>query len=268
MNKSFLKWAGGKSKLLDILLPEIGKVEGNYIEPFAGSSVVSFNVDAERCVLADICDDLINVFRQLKLYGEVFIRYSSLLFEEEFKNEDSYYKFRTRFNNTSNDLEKAVLFVYLNRNSFNGLCRYNQSGKFNTPFGSYKKVYFPEKELSWFYKNCQNYKFKVSNFQDLLLKTNKKDVIYADPPYVPLSDTSYFTAYSPTVFGIKEQEQLVCIAKKSKSRFIISNSDTEFTRQLYKDADKIIEVEVNRSISAKATSRAKAKELIVIYGEK
>ena len=143
MNKSFLKWAGGKSKLLNILLPEIGEVKGNYIEPFCGSAVVAFNVKASNYILADINDDLINVYRQLKLYGEVFIKYCSLLFESEFRNEESYYKFREKFNKTTNDLEKAVLFIYLNRNAFNGLCRYNQSGGFNVPFGRYKSVYFP-----------------------------------------------------------------------------------------------------------------------------
>jgi len=265
VNKAFLKWAGGKSRLLPVILDEIGKVDGTYIEPFLGSGVVAFNVHASNYVLSDINTDLINVYTQLKNKGQFFINYCALLFEEEFKNESSFYKLRTRFNTTNNDLEKAAIFLYLNRNAFNGLCRYNKKGQFNTPFGKYGTVYFPEKELSWFCDNCKNYNFFVDSFENIMYNTKKEDVVYLDPPYVPLDDTAYFTAYTKESFGADKQKKLAELAENSKSKVIISNHDTEFTRELYKNADKIIELVVTRSISASADSRKKVKELLVVY---
>lgn len=267
VNKAFLKWAGGKSKLLPTILNEIGTVKGTYIEPFVGSGVVSFNVEAANYIVSDINKDLINTYNQIKTHGDLFIQYCSLLFEEEFRNESSFYKLRERFNTTTKDLEKAAIFIYLNRNSFNGLCRYNQKGIFNTPFGRYKTVYFPEKELSWFYNNCQKYTFTVSSFESIIANAGKDDVVYADPPYVPLSDSAYFTAYSKEVFGFNEQKSLAKLAEESKSRVILSNHATEFTRELYKNADKLIELDVTRSISAKSDGRKKVRELLAIYKE-
>ena len=267
MTKSFLKWAGGKSKLLPVILNEVKEVNGTYIEPFLGSGVVAFNVKANNYLLADVNSDLINIFQQLKTGGDFFISYCSLLFEEEFRNETSFYKMRDRFNTTTNLLEKAAIFLYLNRNAFNGLCRYNKKGIFNTPFGRYKTVYFPEEELRTIYTKCKDYNFLVTSFENIMQSSKEEDVIYVDPPYVPLNDTSYFTAYTKEDFGPDKQKLLAELAENSKSRVIISNHDTEFTRDLYKNADKIIELSVTRSISAKADSRKKVKELLAIYKE-
>ena len=265
MDKSFLKWAGGKSKLLPVILNEIKEVNGTYIEPFLGSGVVAFNVHAQRYLLSDINADLINVFQQLKSGGDFFIAYCALLFEEEFRNETSFYKMRDRFNTTNSALEKAAIFIYLNRNAFNGLCRYSKKGLFNTPFGRYKTVYFPEVELRNIYTKCKDYTFLVTSFENIMQSSKENDVIYVDPPYVPLNDTAYFTAYTKESFGPDEQKLLAELAENSKSRVIISNHDTAFTRELYKNADKIIELSVTRSISAKADSRKKVKELLAIY---
>ena len=265
VNKSFLKWAGGKRKLLDKLLNEIGEVGGTYIEPFLGSGVVAFNVTAKDYILADTNKDLINVYEQLKTHGEVFIESCEDYFSPSIFNKEFYYIIRDNFNNCGDDFLKAIQFIYLNRNCFNGLCRYNSKGKFNVPVGKYKTIYFPKKEMLEFHERSSKYKLLTESFENVIIKAEKNDTVYCDPPYVPLSDTSYFTAYGKDGFGVEQQKLLAKLAEKSKCKVIISNHDTEFTRALYKNAKKIVELEVTRSIAAKGTSRKKVKELLAIY---
>lgn len=102
---------------------------------------------------------------------------------------------------TNSALEKAAIFIYLNRNAFNGLCRYSKKGLFNTPFGRYKTVYFPEVELRNIYTKRKDYTFLVTSFENIMQSSKENDVIYVDPPYVPLNDTAYFTAYTKESFG-------------------------------------------------------------------
>ena len=146
MIKSFLKWAGGKYKILDFIIENIGKVEHRFVEPFAGSAVVSLNINAEEYLIADSNMDLVNLFEKLKEYKKDFIKYCKVIFDNANTKEIYYYN-RDIFNSLKFNTQRAALFLYLNRHCFNGLCRYNNKGKFNVPYGRYKNVYFPENEM-------------------------------------------------------------------------------------------------------------------------
>ena len=271
MRKPFLKWAGNKFRVLPELLPLIGTPR-RYIEPFSGSTAVALNVNAEEYVLNDINKDLINLYRYLtNPNDDSFLKYCDELFRPENNDKEEYLAFRQLFNDSTDTFERSRLFVYLNRHCFNGLTRYNSKGGFNVPFGKMKNPKCPVNEMMAFrmYYLQKNHRFVSTSFEDSALYENigSGDVVYFDPPYVPASETASFTDYAKEGFTYDQQVQLAELAESLSNRgakVIISNHDVPTTRELYKNAE-IHSLEVTRSISAKGSSRKKAKELIAVY---
>jgi DNA adenine methylase len=267
INKSFLKWAGGKKQSVGILVDLIGPVTGRFVEPFVGSCVVSLNVNSSKYILCDINNDLINLYNILK-EDDNFI--NDLRYFFSFYNNDSrkYYECRELFNNTKDLRLRSLLFVYLNRHCFNGLCRYNKSGLFNVPFGKYKRIYFPEVELLNFRESLVNKsELYCQSFEKTFEMLENEDVCYCDPPYVPVSRTSNFSDYSVGGFSNEQQILLAKLAEKSSCKIFISNSDTDFTRDIYSKADEIRTIKVSRFISANTDSRKPVYELLAIYNK-
>lgn len=266
--KPFLKWPGGKIRSLKPIQKYL--TEGSrLIEPFVGSGSVFLNTNYPKYLLADINPDLINLYLYIQKEGQSFIDDCRSLFIPKNNKKEKYIKIRSEFN-TSEDLRlRSILFIYLNRHCYNGLCRYNNDNKFNTPFGSYQKPYFPEKELISFHKASQKAKFILSSFQDTLKKSKKGDVVYCDPPYVPLSKTSYFTSYFSNKFSWGEQVKLTQLAGKLSKKgipVVISNHDTKHTQKLYSEAGAFTEnFLVRRMISCKPRQRNKVEELIAVF---
>lgn len=262
-----MKWAGGKSDSLGFINEVIGDIKGRLIEPFAGSAVVSLNIDAFGYVIADVNEDLIKLFNLIKREKGNFIEYCEGFFTEKNNTEERYYELRDRFNETNREEERAALFIYLNRHSFNGLCRYNNSGKYNVPFGRHKRVGFPKKELYFFAFRAEYCEFYNQDFEYTIMMAKPEDVVYCDPPYVPLTDTAYFADYTAEGFGLEEQKRLVRLAETSKCKFLISNHFNDVTKELYKNANDIKTRPVGRYISGKAESRKPVEELLAIYNK-
>jgi len=266
MNKSFLKWVGGKTKLLSQIekyLPEGNRL----VEPFCGSCVVSLNSEYKNYLANDINSDLINLFNIIKNEDTFnFVKQSKKYFIDG-NDLEKYNSLRSMFNNTKDLKLRAFLFIYLNRHCFNGMCRYNSSGGYNIPFGKYNTIYYPEKEIFLFSKLSQSITFSNKNFLNLKLKQG--DIVYCDPPYIPINETSSFTNYTGKDFSLEEHKQLAnwCEVnnKELKIPFLISNNDTKLTREIYKKADDIIEVEVSRSMGSKKGTKEKKKEVLIIY---
>ena len=266
-HKPFLKWAGGKFRLTDEIkrrLPE-GKT---LIEPFVGAGSVFLNTDYEQYILNDINADLIALYRIIKDSPEQYIQDLKTLMVPNNNREQVYYGLRDEFNQSDDAYYRSLLFVYLNRHCYNGLCRYNNSGGFNVPFGDYKKPYLPETELYYFSEKSQKAKFVCEDYKSLFEQAKSGEVIYCDPPYVPLTATANFTAYSKQKFGLLQQQELAELAYKSAYHrhipVLISNHDTELTRALYQPA-KLSFIQVSRLISQKASSRDKVSELFAYY---
>lgn len=270
--RPFLKWPGGKTRILKNLLPHLSPNK-ILVEPFVGAGSVFLNTPFEHYILNDINPDLINLFKLIKQDPKTFSQAAQKLFIPEYNCPKIYYQFRAHFNRTTHIFERALLFLYLNKHGYNGLCRYNAAGGYNVPFGSYQKVSFPEAAIYGFAQKSIDTYFTQLSFENFFewLSTHhdpKNLTIYCDPPYAPLSATANFTGYASQKFTLAHQQQLADFALKLSDRsakVIISNHDTEFTRELYKNAD-IIPLKVQRGISCKATSRGKANELLAIYG--
>jgi DNA adenine methylase len=264
--RSPLKWAGGKSRLIERLrqhLPGGPKL----VEPFVGSGVVFLNTDYDRYLLADINPDLINFFTVLKHEKSRFIDFASQWFSPSTNCAKAYYDLREAFNQTTDAKLRAALFLYLNRHGYNGLCRYNASGRFNVPFGRYARPYFPAREMELFALKAQRAEFVQEDFRKLGRRLRKGHHVYCDPPYVPLSATAYFTRYATQDFGPSCQQDLAKMAQSWASRgvrVVISNHDNAVTRSLYRDA-LIESFHVSRFISCQGARRQPVKELIARY---
>ena len=214
--------------------------------------------------------DLINLYRKLKTQKKSFIQFCHYYFEQQHNTEDNYYELRELFNTTT-DLElKAALFLYLNKHGYNGLCRYNSTGGYNVPYGYYKKPYFPKAEMEYFIEKAKQMRFVHADFQTTMKKATDEDIVYCDPPYIPLSNTANFTEYAQGGFNFEQQQVLVQHAKQlaaNGSTVIISNHDTPDTRKLYQSA-KLYSFLVPRFISCDSTTRTPAPELLAIFSNK
>ncbi len=265
--KPFLKWAGGKFRLIErikAVLPP-GK---RLIEPFVGSGAVFLNADYPAYLLADSNPDLINLYRYLQAEGSDFITYARTFFQPEQNEKSAFYAWREQFNQTKNPREKAALFLYLNKHCFNGLCRYNSKGQYNVPFGQYKQPYFPETEMIFFWQRAQRAEFLVGDFVATMESAQPGDIVYCDPPYVPLSNTANFTSYGEFPFGETQQHRLAQMAESLAGRgivVVISNHNTLFTQEIYRRANHIEQFEVQRFISCDGANRNKVDELLAIF---
>lgn len=265
--RAFLKWAGGKYSLLDDIKKHLP--QGNcLIEPFVGAGSVFLNTSFSRYILADINSDLIDLYNIVKSQTDKYVAAAREVFIPENNLPEQYFRLRSEFNQSIEPLRRAVLFLYLNRHGYNGLCRYNRRGEFNVPFGRYKKPYFPEAELYHFAEKAQNASFYCESYADSMARADDACVVYCDPPYAPLSPTASFTAYHANRFGACEQAHLAQLAESLRERQIpvlISNHDIALTREWYRQANLHHVVKVRRSISSKGHTRKKVDELLALY---
>ena len=267
-HRAFLKWAGGKYGLSDVInkmLPESERL----IEPFVGAGSIFLNSDYDKYLLNDINQDLINLYQIIQIKPQKFIDDARRLFSADNNEAEAYYHLRAEFNATVDKYYRSLLFLYLNRHGYNGLCRYNKSGGYNVPFGKYKKPYFPEEELWYFAEKSQKAIFICEGYRRTFERANTGDVIYCDPPYVPLSKTASFTSYAGNGFGLDEQADLANAAEEvrrdKQAVVLISNHDTIWTRKIYQGANKLKSIKVARTISQKASKRNKVGELLALY---
>lgn len=263
----FLKWAGGKRQLLSQIDQYLPLLFNKYIEPFVGGGALFFYLLPENAILIDNNPVLINTYNVIKENVEELIELLS-----QHKNEKKYYyEWRNidrteEFKNWSN-VEKASRTIYLNRCCYNGLYRVNSKGQFNTPFGFYKNPNYCNKEnLRAVNKILQNVKILHGSFEICLDYAEKDDLIYFDPPYVPLSKTANFTSYTKESFKKKSQIKLFNIFKKLDDigcKLILSNSYNEFNLDLYKNYN-IITLKARRVINSNAKKRGFIKEVLIL----
>ncbi|MCG7536773.1 Dam family site-specific DNA-(adenine-N6)-methyltransferase [Pseudoalteromonas sp. OOF1S-7] len=271
--RAFLKWAGGKYALVEEItkrLQAANEEAETLVEPFVGAGSVFLNSHFKHYILNDINADLINLYKELQRTPDEFISDARKLFVELNNHPDAYYAYRQQFNESVDVYERAILFLYMNRHGYNGLCRYNLKGIFNVPFGKYKRPYFPENELYFFSEKAQQATFTCLSYEQVFKRVPDQAVVYCDPPYVPLSKTASFTAYAKGGFNLDDQAQLANLAEKAafeqQTPVLISNHDTVLTRKIYSQA-KLDVIQVKRTISPKGSGRNRVDELMALYHE-
>jgi len=264
----FIKWAGGKKQLLKQFKPYFPKKINRYFEIFVGGGAVAFyiikNKKPKYVFLSDINEELINCYMVIKEDVEELIK---LLKEYKKKhNKKVYYEIRAEDPKLLSDISRAGRFIYLNKTCFNGLYRVNSKDGFNVPMGSYKNPSIVmEKELREISKLLKDVEIKVMSFEDIIKLTKKGDFIYLDPPYYPLKKGKSFTTYTKGNFLEEEQKQLAEVFSKLDKKgckVMLSNSDTKFIKDLYKDYP-IKKVKANRMINCQGSKRGKINEVVV-----
>jgi DNA adenine methylase len=272
----FVKWAGGKTQLLQQLYESAPAQFDRYLEPFLGGGALFFYLISVRskkftAYLSDINSELINSYIVVKKNTEGLIDLLRLHGTEYQKSPSEYYYQLRDIIRPKNEVEKAARFIALNRTCYNGLYRVNSKGLFNVPWGKYKDpVVCNSKNLRNISHALQrsNAIIQVSDYKEILLKNAKEgDFIYLDPPYRPSSSTAYFTKYTDTGFNDKDQRDLANIFEeltKRKCKVMLSNSNTPLIRDLYsKLAKDIREVNAIRAINCKGSGRIGHTELII-----
>ena len=264
--RAFLKWAGGKYNLMEAIIGHLPDAD-TLVEPFVGAGSVFLNTNYSRYLLNDINADLIHLYQFLQQKPQQLIDDARLLFVDNNNEKSVFLAMRQLFNQTTDPYQRSLLFLFLNRHCYNGLCRYNQSGFFNVPFGKYKKPYFPEAELEAFAEKAKRATFVCMDYQQLFAQLPAEAAVYCDPPYVPLSKTASFTSYAKNSFNLDDQADLANLSEQAQQRghaVLISNHDTSWTRKIYQGAE-LHSIQVGRSISQKGSSRGKVAELFALY---
>lgn len=265
----FLKWAGGKRALVPELLRHVPAELDTYYEPFLGGGALFFALlqlpgrrRFRRAVLWDTNSELISCYRAIR--ADVTAVLAAL--EKHVEGEEHYYRVRDQNPARLSDANRAARTIYLNRNGFNGLYRVNRSGRFNVPFGKHTSLQTMNTDrLRAVSEALQGVDVAVGDFADCVKAAGPRDFVYFDPPYVPLSRTSNFTDYSITGFGEAQQQRLADLLRhlgREKVRALLSNSDCEVTRALYRGLP-IDEVRVARLINSVASGRGQVSELLV-----
>lgn len=264
------KWVGGKRQLLPEIMKHLPKMSGcTYYEPFVGGGAVLFELQPNKVIINDSNVELMNAYVIVKDHVEELIEDL-----KKHKNDaDYYYDLRLLdraplFYHQLTNVEKASRMLYLNKTCFNGLFRVNSSGEFNSPFGNYKNPNIVNEvtlRAVSNYFNAANIEFRVGDFESALEGIRKNSFVYFDPPYDPISTSSNFTGYTSGGFGKNEQVRLKLLCDQLSARgikFILSNSATEFIKDLYKNYTIEI-VHARRSINSNASLRGEIDEVLI-----
>ncbi len=265
-----VKWAGGKTRLLSEIEARRPASFRRYFEPFVGGGAVFFHLAPKHSVIADLNPDLMNVYRCVAWHVEGVIR--RLRTHRDNHDQDYYYSIRERFNRRTgaqSDVDRAAMFIYMNKTCYNGLYRVNRKGEYNVPMGRYVQpsIYDP-KGLRAASDLLQRADLRTCNFVETLEDAGSGDFVYLDPPYTPLSNTADFTSYTADGFTADDQRRLASLFRQLSNRgcrVMLSNHDTSFIRELY-DGFTIDHVKCNRAINSKAGSRGDVGEVLITNG--
>ena len=294
--KPFIKWVGGKGQLLpeiNKLYPiELGKTINKYAEIFIGGGAVLFDIlskyKLDEVYISDKNLELINAYKSIRDNIDILIKSLKEMEEEYIPLDDEnrkiyYYEKRQKYNKLKinieeNTLEKASLFIFLNKTCFNGLYRVNKKGEFNVPMGAYKNPKICDKEnLKNVSMALKNVKIIYADYRESESFIDEKTFVYIDPPYRPLNTSSSFTSYTENDFSDKEQIELaeyIDLLNKKKAKIVISNSDPKnnniddnFFDELYKNYN-INRVKATRMLNSNASLRGAINELLITNYER
>lgn len=264
-----VKWVGGKRQLLDEITPLLPKRITSYCEPFLGGGAVLFAIQPTKAIVNDLNQDLITVYEVIR--DDVESLLESL--KKHQNTAEYFYTIRDMDRNKEayqamSKIERASRLIYLNKTCFNGLFRVNSSGEFNSPFGHYKNpniVNEPILRAVSKYFIASNIMFYSEDFAETLKRVRRGGFVYLDPPYDPVSDTASFTGYNKGGFDRKEQLRLKQCCDELTQRgvkFMLSNSATEFIKELYAEYEITI-VKAKRAINSNASKRGAIEEVLI-----
>lgn len=268
-----LKWAGGKTQILDIILSKMPQVYNKYHEPFLGGASVLFGIKPKQAFINDINAQLMNLYSQLKYSVDSVIERLNI-FDSVQCDKNAYYGIREKYNKKilSNELddECAALIIWLNKHCFNGLYRVNNSGLFNVPYNNKTngKSYDEDNiRAVSYYLNHSEIFISCLDFEKACESVLPGDFVYFDSPYIPESETANFTDYTSNGFTYDDHERLSYLFKKLDSlgaKLMLSNNDVPLIHSLYSDYN-IFSFNTKRMINCDAAKRTGREVIITNY---
>ncbi len=228
----FLKWAGGKRWLVELIESYLPPSYSRYHEPFVGGGAVFFHLAPKAAHLSDLNPDLINAYEKVRDNVDAIVDRLS-----ELQVNKKTYKCQKGLL-SSNELDRATAFIYLNRTAFNGLYRVNKEGKFNVPFaGNQRRVLFDEQQIRMASALLQRCELRCRDFSVAIAEVKQGDLLYCDPPYTVRHNNNGFIRYNESLFSWDQQKQLATLAQDAVMRgafVLVSNADHNPVRQLYR----------------------------------
>lgn len=262
--RSFLKWAGGKTRIaqtLAVLTPPEGYQ--SYIEPFCGSAAVFFALRPEKAVLADANEELIVCLRGVRSDPETIM---GLL--DDMPNDRRYFdRVRRQDVRGLTEPQRAARFIYLNKTAFRGLWRVNRKGEFNAPYGDYDRPYYNRETLLAASDALRSAELRCDDFTDVLADARPGDWVYLDPPYVPDRKWGDFTRYTPGQFGPQDQRRLASLLRDLNDhgvQWLLTNSNTPVVRDLYRGFHTSV-LATRRDITLQSADRDSTDLVIANY---
>ncbi|MBC8133012.1 MAG: Dam family site-specific DNA-(adenine-N6)-methyltransferase [Deltaproteobacteria bacterium] len=259
----FLKWAGGKRQIQEKILSLLPKDFGTFHEPFLGGGAIFFGLQPKAAVLSDRNERLIRAYRGIKHTVDDVIE----LLKTYRNNKSFFLEMRKRPVDAGSDAEVAAWMIFLNKTGFNGLYRVNSRNVFNVPFAGNKTArWCDEDNLRACAAALRAADLKCEGFETVLDRVQSDDVVYFDPPYVPLSMTSYFTSYTSHGFDMKDQVRLRDVAVKLRKRgvfVLLSNSSAPAVRELYEPQFECIPISALRLVNSDPKGRGHVIELLI-----
>lgn len=273
----FLRWAGGKRRLTHALIEtfplDFDPLRHKFFEPFVGGGALAFalgNIDSGSFVpgknlsISDMNPELINTYKVVK--NSVFDLIEDLAILERKIDEKTYYRIRRKI--PDDDIARAARFIFLNKTCYNGLWRVNRDGLFNVPFDKEKTgktSLFSHENLIACSERLQGATIRHCGFEKAVSKASRGDLVYFDPPYIPLTPTSSFSSYSMEGFGLENHKELAGTIRDLTRRgvyVLFSNSDTPLTRKIFKDDLALRRLYMRRSMSANGENRKDVYEIL------
>lgn len=261
MAKTFLKWAGGKTRYVDALFdcqPATGY--SRLVEPFAGSAALFFYLEPERAFLADMNEELIVCFREVARDPQAIIE----ALDQMPNNKEFFLGVRAQDPESLSPTQRAARVIYLNKTCFRGLWRVNRQGKFNVPYGNYDRPLYSRAVLERASELLQRAKLEYMPCEAVLAKTRKTDWVYLDPPYIPAGGYSDFKRFTAQQFNLPDHERLVDELHALSARgvpFLLTNTNNQEARELY-EGFRLYQLETKRDIALQA-DRRKSTDLVV-----
>ena len=260
--RPILKWAGGKTQMLDQLLPKLPEKYGKYIEPFIGGGALFFALQPREAVIADSNSELVNLYTVIRNNPHELIRQLSSMVNDS----DYFYELRAVDIRKLSIVQTAARTIYLNKTCFNGLYRVNKKGDFNVPFGKYKNPKICDEESILSASSLlANKKIILGDYKDVLKKYAKEsDFIFLDPPYLPISQYSDFKRYTKEQFYEEDHVELANEVKRLQEigcYVVLTNSNHPLVHKLY-SKHKIEIIQTKRFINSVSSKRT-GEDIIV-----
>ena len=270
--KPFVKWAGGKRQIIDILKKYVPDEFNTYYEPFVGGGALLFELSPKKAVINDSNKELMNVYECIKDAKKFELMCRELNHHETEHSEEYYYQIRNLDRDKKKyqkiiDYKRAARTIYLNKACFNGLYRVNSKNEFNVPYGKKQKVNTYEGQnlgIICGYLNYNDIKLLSVDFAEAVKEAKAGDFIYFDPPY-DSENNDTFNDYTEGGFGKDEQVRLSEVFKDLHNRgcyVMLSNHNTTLINELYGDFN-IHLIQAKRNINSKGNKRGKVEEVII-----